>query len=218
MTDIVKLRTGYATKVSVLRVGFAGPPGAGGGSAYDDTAILARVAAVEQSIAALPAPYDDAALAGRVSALEGASVAWTDIADVPADFPPTTHRHDASQIDNLPTFKTVNGAAITGSGDIVIPAGADGADGAPGPAGPAGPQGPAGPKGDTGDIGPTGPQGIQGPKGDTGDAGPIGPQGIQGPQGLQGPAGSSVTIRETTAANAAADSAAFPNDLVVVPQ
>ena len=69
MADIVKLRTGYAVKVSVLRVGFAGPPGAGGGSAYDDTAILARVADVEQSIAALPAPYDDAALAGRVAAL-----------------------------------------------------------------------------------------------------------------------------------------------------
>lgn len=71
MADIVRLRTGYAVNVSVLRVGFAGPPGAGGGSAYDDTAVLARVAAVEQSIAALPAPYDDAALAGRVAALEG---------------------------------------------------------------------------------------------------------------------------------------------------
>ena len=102
MADIVKLRTGYAVKVSVLRVGFAGPPGAGGGSAYDDTAILARVSGVEQSIAALPAPYDDAALAGRVTALEGASVAWTDIMGKPADFPPASHRHDASQIDNLP--------------------------------------------------------------------------------------------------------------------
>ena len=102
MADIVKLRTGYAVKVSVLRVGFAGPPGAGGGSAYDDTAILARVSGVEQSIAELPAPYDDAALAGRVAALEEASVAWTDIMGKPADFPPTSHRHDASQIDNLP--------------------------------------------------------------------------------------------------------------------
>lgn len=72
MADIVKLRTGYAVKVSVLRVGFAGPPGSGGGSAYDDTAVLARVAAVEQSIAALPAPYDDAALAGRVAIAEDA--------------------------------------------------------------------------------------------------------------------------------------------------
>ena len=91
MADIVRLRTGYAVKVSVLRVGFAGPPGAGG--AYDDTAVLARVAAVEQSIAALPAPYDDAALAGRVAALEGASVAWADITGKPAAFPPTAHRH-----------------------------------------------------------------------------------------------------------------------------
>ena len=103
MTDIVKLRTGYAVKVSVLRVGFAGPPGADG-SVYDDTPILARIAAVEQSIATLPTPYDYAALAGRVAALEGASasVAWTDIVGKPAAFPPTAHRHDASQIDNLP--------------------------------------------------------------------------------------------------------------------
>lgn len=99
MADIVKLRTGYAVTVSVLRVGFAGPPGAGG--AYDDTAVLARVAAVEQSIAALPAPYDDAALAGRVTALEGASVAWTDIADVPATFPSAAHSHEISAVTGL---------------------------------------------------------------------------------------------------------------------
>ena len=52
MAGIVKLRTGYATKVAVLRVGFAGPPGAGGG-AYDDTAILARVSGVEDAIGEL---------------------------------------------------------------------------------------------------------------------------------------------------------------------
>ena len=105
MTDIVKLRTGYATKVSVLRVGFAGPPGAGGGSAYDDTAILARVAAVEQSIAALPAPYNDAALAGRVSALEGASasVAWTDVTGKPSAFPAAAHQHSFADITGLTT-------------------------------------------------------------------------------------------------------------------
>ena len=104
MTDIVKLRTGYATKVSVLRVGFAGPPGADG-SAYDDTPILARITAVEQSIAALPKPYEYALLAGRVSALEGASasVAWTDIADVPAAFPPTAHQHSFDDITGLTT-------------------------------------------------------------------------------------------------------------------
>ena len=134
MTDIVKLRTGYAVTVSVLRVGFAGPPGAGGGGAYDDTAVLARVAAVEQSIAALPAPYDDAALAGRVAALEGASVAWTAITGKPAAFPPVTHTHEISAVTGLqaeldgkqPTtsFKTVNGQAITGSGDILVSGGA----------------------------------------------------------------------------------------------
>ena len=117
MTDIVKLRTGYATKVSVLRDEFAGPPGAGG--AYDDTAILALVSGVEQSIAAMPAPYDDAALAGRVSALEGASVAWVDIIGKPAAFPPTAHRHDASQIDNLPAPAWVD---ITGKPAAFPPA------------------------------------------------------------------------------------------------
>ena len=101
MADIVKLRTGYAVTVSVLRVGFAGPPGAGGGGAYDDTAVLARVAAVEQSIAALPAPYDDAALAGRVAALEGASVAWTAITGKPAAFPPVAHSHEISAVTGL---------------------------------------------------------------------------------------------------------------------
>ena len=104
MTDIVKLRTGYATKVSVLRVGFAGPPGADG-SAYDDTAILARVSGVEQSIAALPAPYNDAALAGRVSALEGASasVAWTDVTGKPSAFPAAAHQHSFADITGLTT-------------------------------------------------------------------------------------------------------------------
>ena len=89
MADIVKLRTGYAVTVSVLRVGFAGPAGTDG-STYDDTPIRGRITAVEQSIAALPPPYDDAALAGRVSALEGSStsVAWTDITNKPTTFPP----------------------------------------------------------------------------------------------------------------------------------
>ena len=104
MTDIVKLRTGYAVKVSVLRVGFAGPPGADG-SVYDDTPILARIAAVEQSIATLPTPYDYAALAGRVAALEGASasVAWTDIVGKPSAFPPAAHSHPWSDLTGVPT-------------------------------------------------------------------------------------------------------------------
>ena len=114
MTDIVKLRTGYAVKVSVLRVGFAGPPGADG-SVYDDTPILARIAAVEQSIATLPTPYDYAALAGRVAALEGASasVAWTDIVGKPSAFPPTTHQHSFADITGLTNALAAKADAAT---------------------------------------------------------------------------------------------------------
>lgn len=55
-----------------------GPSGSGGGGDYDDTAINARVAAVEAEVdtlqtdvAGLPDPYDDTALIGRVTAVEG---------------------------------------------------------------------------------------------------------------------------------------------------
>lgn len=93
MTDIVKLRTGYAVKVSVLRVGFAGPPGADGST------------------------YDDTALANRVSALEGASVAWVDITGKPVAFPPSPHRHGWADLDNVPaTFAPA--AHVHGIGDV----------------------------------------------------------------------------------------------------
>lgn len=40
-------------------------------TAYDDTALSGRVAAVEADVAAIPGPYDDTALAGRVTEVEG---------------------------------------------------------------------------------------------------------------------------------------------------
>lgn len=81
------------------------------GGAYDDTAIVARVDAVEGAVANLPRPYDDSALVGRVVALEEASVDWTDITNLPVSFPPAGHRHDASEIDNLPApaWATITG-------------------------------------------------------------------------------------------------------------
>ena len=57
--------------------------------------------------------------------------------------------------------------------------------------------------------------GVQGPPG---ELGPVGPQGPEGPQGAAGADGTSVTLRISTAANAASDSAVHPNDLIVVPQ
>lgn len=64
-----------------------------------------------------------------------------------------------------------------------------GLDGQPGPKGDIGPIGPQGPQGLTG---PAGPQGIQGERGQDGQPGPkgdIGPIGPQGPIGLTGPKG-----------------------------
>lgn len=47
-------------------------------------------------------PYDDTALMSRVEALEGASVAWTDIDDIPSAFPPSAHRHQWADLDGVP--------------------------------------------------------------------------------------------------------------------
>ena len=106
----------------------------------------------------------------------------------------------------------------------------DGVQGPPGelgpvgPQGPEGPQGPMGPAGADGAQGSAGPQGVAGADGIQGPAGAMGPAGAQGlkgdigPQGAAGADGTSVTLRISTAANAASDSAVHPNDLIVVPQ
>lgn len=61
---------------------------------------------------------------------------WADITDKPTEFTPVSHNHAISSISGLQTeldgkqpvtsFKTVNGTAITGTGDITIPAGPQG--------------------------------------------------------------------------------------------
>lgn len=98
-------------------------------------------------------------------------------------------------------FKTINGNAITGTGDIVIPTGPQGErgekgdkgdkgdTGAQGAIGPQGAQGEKGDKGDKGEQGAIGPQGDKGEKGDKGDKGDKGEDGAQGEKGDKGEQG-----------------------------
>jgi hypothetical protein len=78
---------------------------------------------------------------------------------------------------------SITGAAVNGSGQLVLSLSNGSTINAGSTVGPQGPQGVAGPKGDIGDTGAQGPQGL------TGATGAAGAQGIQGPQGLTGPAG-----------------------------
>lgn len=45
---------------------------------------------------------DGALIAMDLPPSAGGAIAWTDISGLPAAFPPAAHRHDASEIDNLP--------------------------------------------------------------------------------------------------------------------
>lgn len=107
-----------------------GPAGSGSGGGYDDTAITARVAAVEADVdtlqtdvAGLPDPYDDTALTGRVTAVEGEvdalqvadttisgrvtalenepAPSWGDVTGKPATFAPAAHTHPVSEVTGL---------------------------------------------------------------------------------------------------------------------
>ena len=72
------------------------------GSAYDDTAIVGRVAAVEAAIEGIPAPYDDTALTGRVQTLENEPApSWSEVTGKPTTFAPTAHGHAISDIAGL---------------------------------------------------------------------------------------------------------------------
>jgi len=116
---------------------------------YDDSALAAAVVANANAIANLPAPYEPTALEGRVTVLEDApDVGWDDVDGKPATFPPSAHTHAYADITGKPstfppsahshaiadttglqaaldgkqpatTFKTVNGIAIMGTGNIV---------------------------------------------------------------------------------------------------
>lgn len=101
MTDIIRLRTGYTNSVALIRTGFSGPPGADGTNVYDDSALIERIEAVELAIGSIAAPYDDSALSSRVSALEGATVAWSDLTDVPTSFIPSAHTHQIADVTGL---------------------------------------------------------------------------------------------------------------------
>lgn len=64
------------------------------------------------------------------------SLPWTSVTEKPATFPPEDHSHAISDVTGLQdaldgkqpatAFKTLNGLAITGTGDIEIPSGAPG--------------------------------------------------------------------------------------------
>lgn len=128
---------------------------------------------------------------------------------------------DYEELNNKPTFKTINGESIVGEGEITIAGGS----------GEVGPQGPQGDKGDTGvgvqsvaqtttsnadggsnvvtvtltdgtkstftvkngSKGSQGIQGEQGPKGDTGEQGPKGDKGDKGDTGAAGANGTNGT-------------------------
>ena len=93
-------------------------------------------------------------------------VTWDSVKNKPEVFPPSAHRHNASEVsfEDGDTFQDkFDSGSLTG------------------PQGPKGATGPQGPKGETGEQGP---QGIQGPKGDKGDTGPQGATGPQGEKGL----------------------------------
>lgn len=116
----------------------------GGTGAYDDTEVRGLISAVDSK-----ADANAAAIAAF------GPTAWADITDKPATFTPSAHVHAWGEITGKPTtfapdahthaisevtglqaalddkqptttFKTVNGTAITGTGDIVVPAGEDG--------------------------------------------------------------------------------------------
>jgi collagen type VII alpha len=120
-----------------------------------------------------------------------------------------------------PSGLTVTGAAVNGSGRLIVTrsdssiidaglvigpkgdTGATGATGAQGVQGATGAVGPQGLKGDTGDTGATGPTGSAGPtgatgsqglKGDKGDTGSTGPQGATGSTGATGVGVTSATV------------------------
>lgn len=59
--------------------------------------------------------------ADEIAGLTG-PVAWADVTDKPGAFPPAPHRHDASEIDNLPTGGVSTAwADLTGVPDTFTP-------------------------------------------------------------------------------------------------
>lgn len=98
---VAKIEVNTSRPVGVIRVGVQGPPGLSGGGAYDDSALVGRMEAVELALGSIAAPYDDSALSARVSALEGATVAWSDLANVPTNFMPSAHTHQIADVTGL---------------------------------------------------------------------------------------------------------------------
>lgn len=134
------------------------------GSAYDDSGIVQRLAALEAK------PEIDTSLFATKEDLQNISL-------TPGPAGPKGDRGD-------PGAQGIQGE--------VGPQGLQGLQGPPGPKGETGergPQGDTGPRGADGLQGPQGLQGLQGERGRDGEPGPRGERGEQGPTGLPGPVG-----------------------------
>lgn len=137
--------TALSGRVSAVEADLEAIPGP-----YDDTALAGRVAEVETDVVTAQSradaayslaqqgggtgSYDDTELRGRIVTLENEPApSWDDVTGKPSTFAPRSHSHSISDVTGLqvaldgkqPTtaFKTVNGEAITGTGNIAIPAG-----------------------------------------------------------------------------------------------
>ena len=187
-------------------------PAAGNTAAYDDTAIRARLDAVEAGLADLPA---GAAGASAYEVAVSSGFAGTESDWLGSLVGP----EGADGADGAAGPQGDAGpAGAKGDPGIQGPQGVAGADGVAGAQGPKGDQGPAGAKGDAGAQGPqglpgadgaAGAQGLQGAQGAKGDAG------AQGPQGVQGPAGTNWTVNTVTTQAAYDEATPAANQLIV---
>ena len=186
---------------------------------YDDAALQGRVQALEKrafAAVATSGAYADLLGIPATFAPSAHTHAWSQVTGKPSTFAPAAHSHAISDVTGLQSaldgkqpatsFKTVNGTAITGAGDIAIPSGDKGDKGEAG-------------KGWTGGSYDNQTGKVTFASGDglgfaTEDL--RGPAGTKGDKGDKGAPGTNVTIRTATSATAATLSAQYPNDLIVV--
>jgi len=58
---------------------------------------------------------------GKVNTAKTAeAIEWNAVNDKPLNYPPSPHTHSKSEISDFPTFKTINGESITGTGEISV--------------------------------------------------------------------------------------------------
>lgn len=93
-----------------------------------------RVMTLRREVPDVPSEGDVAVVGGIVkyfngvvwtafANIEDVSVRWDHVTNKPTAYPAAAHRHPVSQINDFPSFRTVNGESITGMGDIKISGG-----------------------------------------------------------------------------------------------